>query len=161
MASVAGAFSVLTLAVSRPVRPNPIIRRNNEMPNFKEHVQLGVATGGGIMAAGNAIRQWQRIQEDPNSRFDWASFAKSTLIGAAVGGVVASVPDLLEPAYHPNHRRAAHSVAALGACVYGCHRALQSSELAPEDRDLALTALLSYASHLAADSGTPKGLPFI
>lgn len=75
-----------------------------------------------------------------------------------------SMPDILEPARHPNHRKFFHSWAVVGLLGYGMYRLY---EWQPEnDRDrfaraagLALGA--AYLAHLARDAFTSKSLPLV
>lgn len=75
-----------------------------------------------------------------------------------------SLPDHLEPALHPNHRKFFHSLAFAGLVGYGMYRAYQWE---PEDRtgDLLRFAGLAlgaaYLAHLARDAFSVKSLPMI
>jgi hypothetical protein len=109
------------------------------------------------------------------------------LLGGWVGGVL---PDVLEPAVDPNHRKAAHSVAAGGvltlarlaewqaACRSAAeaagHRAIMHPLGSPErsraEWDVLLWRLVAgalvglvagYASHLVLDAGTPRSIPLV
>lgn len=82
--------------------------------------------------------------------------AKAVLmaIGSYYGG---SLPDLLEPAHHPNHRQEFHS-AAFGLVVilsgYGSH----TQQLNPLAQILARGCAIGYANHLLDDAYTPKSI---
>lgn len=89
--------------------------------------------------------------------------------GAAVAmGVTAaclpSLPDALEPALHPNHRRFFHSIVFALAVAYGIRRVYMWETQNDWDR-LVRAALLvggaAYLSHLALDAFTAKGLPIL
>lgn len=93
----------------------------------------------------------------------------------AVGAITARLPDLIEPAIHPNHRAFFHSI------VFGCvlslaftgvvpaalatpkvHAFLAELEIPAEEVALVLRwAAISYLLHLGADFTTPKSIPFI
>ncbi len=134
------------------------------MSNRREHDAAGAIAGGAsvlasAMAAGRS-----------------PSFGE--LLGGVLSGVVTSrLPDALEPATHPGHRRLAHSTVALGATSWAAprlhrtHVALATAaerETDPVRRFLAqmaggatVGAAGGYASHLMLDATTPKGLPLL
>lgn len=104
------------------------------------------------------------------------SFAE--VLGGAVSGILASrVPDLLEPATHPGHRRLAHSAVTLGAtgiAVPRLHSAHISGATSADREDDPVRRFLGrfaagaavgsaggYASHLVLDATTPRGLPLL
>ena len=131
------------------------------MPNFKKHVIVGAAVAG----SANLIYQLARLYTSPQrpatlwdalEQVKWGRVA----VFAAAGGAIASLPDLLEPASHPNHRALFHSVCCGGAVTYGAFG--DHSEDWPEDQRHAVrVGALSYLSHLFLDAGTPKSLPLI
>ncbi len=77
-----------------------------------------------------------------------------------VGGVFGLLPDLIEPASHPNHRSLFHSVAALAGLMYVGSRVLSSS-LDKKAKSGITVMLASYTTHLLLDLMTPKGLPVL
>jgi inner membrane protein len=91
--------------------------------------------------------------------------------GALWGAAGARLPDVLEPADHPNHRAVGHSVLTLGVTAVAAFKMApeleplptQDTEQAQLVRDILQTAKLGlpagYASHLVADATTPRGLP--
>jgi inner membrane protein len=88
-----------------------------------------------------------------------------TILGAlatgVTGGVVALLPDFLEPAIHPNHRAFFHSVATLGLSAYLGLCQVDDPQLSQDDKFVALLGSLAYISHLLLDGFTPKSLPVI
>lgn len=88
------------------------------------------------------------------------SVGASYFIGKGAG----RIPDLLEPATSPNHRKFFHSWIALGAMSYGWKKAYDWN---PEDdlqnflRYMALVGGVAVIFHLVLDSLTPKSLPLI
>jgi hypothetical protein len=94
---------------------------------------------------------------------DEAPSAKPLAAGglAWLGG---TIPDILEPACHPNHRQFFHSLAF--ACLVG-HGVYKAWQWEPETETqewirMACMALGgAYLVHLAMDLATPKGLPVI
>lgn len=147
------------------------------MPNRGTHTLIGAI--GGALASYIAEPQLRG-----SDRF-W------NVVGGALGGAIGGrLPDMLEPATNPNHRQFAHGVLpAIGVTVAtknmrrkardkarswanqahtpSASRALRVGESGPprELRFVALGALrgleTGYASHLAADALTPKGLPLV
>lgn len=147
------------------------------MPNRYLHAQIG-----GSLGAATAIL---RAKDQPND------LIVAEVIGSTLSGVLGGLlPDFIEPATSPNHRKAAHSVTAGASLVFvqatgwqgECRRRAiteieQASYLAPRSREHSrsnlmalLWALLAgliggliagYASHLALDAMTPRSLPLI
>ena len=88
------------------------------------------------------------------------TFAEAVVAGAT-GALVALVPDILEPALHPNHRSLFHSVTGGAALVQSARGALRSTTLTAETKFILVLLLIGYVSHLLADAATPKGLPVL
>src|SRR4051812_12876334 len=84
--------------------------------------------------------------------------------GAALAAFLTNLPDILEPALHPNHRQFFHSLlfAALvmrGAhCVYEWEPQTDREEIT---RFILLVGAGAYLVHLALDAVTAKSLPLI
>lgn len=144
------------------------------MPNRKTHIRIAIGTAVGAYLLECYVTR--------------ALFCPDTLALRAVGGVLGgTLPDLLEPATHPGHRRFAHSLAtgtllatktlpatyarvrrirrpALPASV-GCARTLESPGPTMRERDglsqLSIGLQHGYLSHLIADARTPKSLPLL
>lgn len=137
------------------------------MPNAKTHRKAG-AIAGGTTALIEAIFErptsttLQRVQQ-PQSfwRNIWRGFlrvievAGKTALGAFIGALTARLPDLIEPAKHPNHRGTAHSFSVLVGLIIVFVRRRPNHPLSIMIRP----ALAGYGSHLALDANTPKGLP--
>lgn len=147
------------------------------MPNYSTHARAGAVVG--ILAAA------YRAREAPTSQM--AAEALGGLLGGWVGGVL---PDVLEPARDPNHRKLAHSAVAGGALTLAriaewqasCRTAadaatnrslahpIGSAERSAAEWDAFFWRLLAgalvglvagYTSHLVLDAGTPRGLPLL
>lgn len=88
----------------------------------------------------------------------------STLAMATAASLFPSLPDVLEPAVHPNHRQFFHSVAFGAVVAYGMRRAYHWETQHPIEQ-LARLALLiggsAYPAHLVRDAFTAKSLPLI
>ena len=83
---------------------------------------------------------------------------------AGLAAASARVPDILEPALHPNHRQFFHSFAVAGLVGYGMYKVYEwepKDELGKIARFAGLVVGASYLIHLICDAGTPKGLPVI
>lgn len=121
--------------------------RGGKMPNSTQHFVLGALTG----AAAYVIIKKAVFREEPT--------LEGVLGWGLAGGVVATVPDALEPAVSPRHRGFAHSGTMLGLLAYANVKAFESQELTPAQKTAIGTLSLSLASHPIADSATPAGIP--
>lgn len=86
------------------------------------------------------------------------------LFGAGIAALCGTLPDLLEPALHPNHRQFFHSLVVLGGVGYllDVLRKWQPKDDFEEITKLALIAAAgAYGIHLIMDGLTPKGLPLV
>ena len=81
--------------------------------------------------------------------------------GAGIGAVAGVLPDIIEPATNPNHRKLFHSVLTGAAVTYGMYKGNTSENLNHEAKTTINIVGSAYLSHLVLDSGTPKGLPII
>lgn len=86
------------------------------------------------------------------------------VMAAGLAAMLGTLPDIIEPASHPNHRQFFHSVSMLGLIGYGAHKLYTWQ---PKDRFenalrfMSLVACGAYVTHLLMDSATPKSLPLI
>ncbi|MHC4678197.1 MAG: hypothetical protein ACYTEK_05810, partial [Planctomycetota bacterium] len=88
--------------------------------------------------------------------FPWGQLAVNMGLGLAF----ATLPDWIEPATNPNHRKFFHSLASAGLVSYGMfgkHTHKMDVNLLDCVRPIGFT----YLSHLAADATTRKSLPLI
>jgi len=131
------------------------------MANFKKHIATGALTGCSFAVLRSVLIQRQKIMNGEQPNFDWNQLLQSGSLGLLVGAVGGILPDILEPALNPHHRKSFHSVAA--AIVIG--KILVEIETAPgldpDNRDGIHCGGLGYLSHLALDMMTPIGLPLI
>lgn len=117
------------------------------MANRAEHELIGMAVGAAVSL----------IRDE-----DTSTLAVNPATGATLGKYAARLPDILEPAFHPNHRAFFHSWSVLALVGFGTYKAYQWQ---PEDTGAKILkwALViggaAYASHLLRDAITPKGLP--
>lgn len=86
------------------------------------------------------------------------------LAGGGLAALLTKLPDILEPAVHPNHRQFFHSV-AFAALVAGGWKALYDWQPQSDDgrfwRKVAMIGAGAYLCHLALDALTPRSLPLI
>ncbi len=86
------------------------------------------------------------------------------LIHGTLAGMLGTLPDLIEPACHPNHRRFFHSLtfaALLISALYRLYQWKTEDELLKLLKCLGLIAGGAYLVHLAMDATTAKSLPII
>src|SRR5258706_4259287 len=81
------------------------------MPNRKAHLKIGAVTGAFATAVSVGIRYARK----PEAPFRPLHDIAEILGGAGAGALGGALPDVLEPAVHPNHRAFAHSAVAGGA----------------------------------------------
>lgn len=75
-----------------------------------------------------------------------------------------SLPDVLEPAVHPNHRRFFHSVTfavAVGCAMRRAHKWETQDPRGQLARVAVLAGGAAYLAHLVRDAFTAKSLPLI
>ena len=118
------------------------------MPNAKQHALIGAGVG---------LAGWFVYCRITQREMKWEEFALAGIGGAVVG----LVPDLLEPAIHPNHRSWLHSYACAGLLGYWTKRAWENPALNQLQKAQLTICSLSYLSHLIADGNTAKGLPLL
>jgi membrane-bound metal-dependent hydrolase YbcI (DUF457 family) len=118
------------------------------MPNSGTHLIVGGVVG----LSGMIFLKWVRNEK--------------LTFWEGVGGVLAgcfgaSLPDLLEPANSPSHRKVLHSMTIGGAGIpFSISRIYEGVwSLTQEEKDISIIFLLGYFSHLVLDGRTPKGLP--
>jgi inner membrane protein len=118
------------------------------MPSAKQHAIVGAAVGVG------AWYLYCRLTERP---LDLGEF----LLAGGACAVVGLLPDVFEPAIHPNHRSILHSYACAGLLGYGTKRVWENTTLSRDQKMQWSVCVLGYLSHLIADGQTAKGLPLI
>jgi membrane-bound metal-dependent hydrolase YbcI (DUF457 family) len=120
--------------------------------NAKQHVFFGAIAGAGY-TVGKYL--WIKRKE-PNYDFPW----KQLVVNMGLGLTFASLPDWLEPATNPNHRKFFHSLTTSGIVCYGMY-GKHTNNLDVNFLDCIRSIGFSYLTHLAADATTPKSLPLI
>lgn len=114
------------------------------MASKTTHVAIGAVIGAGIY-----ILLTEKENRTPEA-----------LVGAVIAGAtIACIPDILEPAFHPNHREFFHSFLVLGG-IHFIHDKIKQSDKVSFPGKMATSIFSgSYASHLLLDAFTPKSLP--
>lgn len=87
-----------------------------------------------------------------------------SLVGATLGSAMTKLPDVLEPAIHPNHRQFFHSIAFASLLGMATHKVYQWKPEDPIDKAVRFVLLVgasAYFIHLLLDASTPKSLPLI
>lgn len=120
--------------------------------NAKQHAYIGVLAGAGY-SVGKYL--WKK-RKDPNHKFPWGQLALNIGLGLAF----ARLPDWIEPATDPNHRKFFHSLATGGLVCYGMY-GKHASKIEANLLDYIRSVGFTYLSHLAADATTPRSLPLI
>ncbi len=85
-------------------------------------------------------------------------------LGGGLGAILGTLPDVLEPADHPNHRQFFHSflfAAVLGYLGYKLYKWNPEEPWQKAARMLGLIAISAYLIHLSMDFVTPKSLPLV
>src|ERR1051325_7138183 len=86
------------------------------MANAKQHAIIGAAVAGGLCLLVEITRASASPDNRPLwQRIDYGKVAAFAVVGAALG----LLPDLLEPATSPNHRRFFHSPTTIGCVISG------------------------------------------
>ncbi|MCH7614069.1 MAG: metal-dependent hydrolase [Candidatus Marinimicrobia bacterium] len=120
------------------------------MSNGPTHI---AASGLGIFAF-TATREYLESGE-----VSWKPFVLGGLAAKT-----AKLPDIIEPAFHPNHRQFFHSLGFAGLVGYGIFRLYEWETEDELEKILRIAGMAiggSYLIHLLCDSTTPKGLPII
>lgn len=119
------------------------------MPNAKAH-RLGAAF---VIGSTLAIQESKR-----------GEVTARPLLGAAGGALLGTLPDIIEPALHPNHRQFFHSLGMVGLVGMGLYKL---NEWKPDNdfdktvKFFGMVAAGAYLVHLAMDSNTSKSLPMV
>src|SRR5262249_7681570 len=111
------------------------------MPNMKQHALLGAAIGLG------AWYLYRRFTDRPLCMGEF-------LLVSGSGAIVGILPDVFEPAVHPNHRGLLHSYACAGLLSYGTQRIWKDPTLSRDQKMRWTICSVIYLSPLIADGQT-------
>jgi inner membrane protein len=118
------------------------------MASAKQHMLIGV---------GAAVVGWFVYCKLAERPLDLGE----VLLAAGVGAFGGLVPDLLEPAIHPNHRQFFHSYVAGALLVHANRHISRNAQIPADVRGAIHLASMGFLSHLFADAQTTKSLPWI
>ncbi len=119
------------------------------MANETAHrVGAAVAVGGLVLAS-------EKDQPDTSAML---------LAASGLAYFFGTLPDILEPAHHPNHRQFFHSWAIAGMVGYGIYKAYRWETETTAQKCVRFAGMViggTYLVHLAMDATTPMGLPTV
>jgi membrane-bound metal-dependent hydrolase YbcI (DUF457 family) len=130
------------------------------MANYKSHLSTGATIGAITSFLIDLAAQNKKIQNGEQFQIDWNRCLGTALIGTGLGAIGGVLPDILEPASHPHHRKLFHSITTASAIGYGLYKA-HNSTLDSDMKQTINCAAAGYFSHLLLDLDTPKGLPLL
>ena len=107
---------------------------------------------GGVVGAGCYLGSCRVFKREPT--------VGEFLLAVGAGVLMASLPDLIEPAIHPNHRAFFHSTVFNGFLIFALKQAWIGQQ-SPEEKIAVTTLGFAWLSHPCLDALTPKGLPII
>lgn len=111
----------------------------------------------GIISSLSALGTYLSIKH-----FKKEEVALEGIVGSLIlGGVGGILPDLIEPATHPNHRSFFHSITLLALLGYSNVKTWQSENMNDDHKLLISILTAGYGSHLLVDGLSKKGLPLI
>lgn len=131
------------------------------MPRAKTHVKTGFFVGflfGGLVSL---LKQLSDKHYEADKKMNWIGVVVWGCIGGVISAIFSLLPDMLEPAYTPNHRGFFHSYTVLGLLALALFKIDQSIDLNLARKSLTFCAIIGYGSHLILDSKTPAGLDLI
>lgn len=131
------------------------------MASGKKHFATGFLIGAAYSGVKNYFQQQKLQNEILNYKFNWVELALKMLFGGTVGGVAGVLPDVIEPAINPGHRKSFHSIAAAVIATIAANKANKSKAISSEAKEIINISAIAYGSHLFLDSQTPSGIPII
>jgi inner membrane protein len=119
------------------------------MPSAAAH-RIGAAITVGTVVAGH---------ESQNG-----AVTGQPVAAAGLAALLGTLPDVLEPALHPNHRQFCHSVVCAVSIGYGMHRLYKWKPQTTFEKGLRWVLLIgggTWLTHIGMDAMTPKSIPFL
>src|SRR5689334_19934612 len=129
------------------------------MANAKQHFIVGAMITGAACLLLDATSEDEFSETGKRSFWEKLDFGR-VLGFSLIGGAIALLADIFEPATSPNHRKFFHSFAFIGVLfwlAFGSH----TTKCSKEERCDWFLCVLAYLSHLVLDLMTKRGLPFI
>ncbi|HJP19405.1 MAG TPA: metal-dependent hydrolase [Nitrospinota bacterium] len=118
--------------------------------NKNQHRVIGVAVGVTVTLINHKIKK----EKYPDTKFPW----EELLFNSGVGFLLATLPDIIEPAFNPHHRKFFHSLACGGLIQYAAY-GKHTENMDEKIRKRIQISALVYLSHLVADATTTKSIP--
>ena len=131
------------------------------MANFHEHQRKGAITGCLTGAGCYFFFHFKEKEKNPEKKFNVLELLGCTTLGGITGAVAGVLPDKLEPASNPNHRKFFHSAVFCFIVSWLTLKIVQKHEASLFVKVLALAGLTGCVTHFALDSKTPKSVPLI
>src|SRR5579863_9436787 len=126
------------------------------MANSKEHGDLGGLLGLALGIGFFCMKHNEKKTCDPNTQVDILELVGYAAGGYGLGSFAGKLPDIIEPATNPNHRKTFHSWATAVAVTWGTIKVATDPDINPEVKTAVAVTGASYLSHLALDADTPK-----
>ncbi len=130
------------------------------MPNKATHLRYGVPIDAAIGGFVDVCVQYHRIKQNPKTKFNWSELALSFFCGAGIAIIGSRIPDFLEPAKNPRHRKFFHSVAFASLVTTGTI-GLAVSHVDPKIKVMGTALGGTIVGHIIQDSQTSFGVPFV
>lgn len=130
------------------------------MPNRKKHQQTAFWLEVVRMTVVNYSQQQNRINNGQASELNLGELVGKSLLHGGISAAFCMVPDQLEPATNPRHRKTFHSVTAGSAMTFGMIKA-NNSDLDDDWKQVINSIGVGIGSHLILDSETDAGLPWV
>jgi len=118
-------------------------------------------TGGLAGLICDMVDQLGKLDKGTQEKWNVGTTMKRCAFGVGAGALGGMLPDILEPATNPCHRKFFHSF-TFGIVVTGSAVGVAVQKNIDLDLKEAVGLLAAgYLSHLVMDAGTPAGLPAI
>lgn len=118
------------------------------MPSSHEHRIAGALTGCAVLSAIELLRQCRQVKNPGLHGFDWRGISGKAILGFVAGACAGALPDLLEPADNPFHRKFCHSSIAGAGLLYALFRMINAN-VSPVAKQLTTSAIAGSFPPLA------------
>lgn len=128
------------------------------MADSKTHKQVGLIVGSVIAFSTNIGLQYDEQTDNPDSKFSWFESIISAFLGGIFGRFTGLLPDLIEPATNPHHRKFFHSWLFLMILLFSGYFLLKKHRRKRVLCSVIAGSLGSYSSHIIMDATTPMSV---